>query len=354
MYRLFIKQSYHFSPVEIPNLAHALDNITTRIRYLQNKSWVYGTTINSNHLLMKLCIILAPYMQPGMDTHRLVYDAQHNICSALRITSDYNRGTIHSNCLYTNSCVVIATDYSAEALPIRWQDYRPVRCLTHHETTMRVHLPYHSKKTLKEGISAIAIDIPMFAIMLKQWSFINNAKDFALREPLAVFITKYVLPKMITEQLDIAIRNRLLYSTIQEIPVDPLSNSYTKGYEKEMDVCVRYALKILQSSKRTYKQLLLSIPMYGSESYLSAVDSTIYSLNPYSYWAQLVVYVDWLYPLTKFVITDQKQSTDIEKVLIRISRYVNSSGTLEHIPGEIAVDFLEKYNACFDKWVTIR
>lgn len=345
MYRLFMCGAIPYSPLESNQMERVRENIKTRIDYLKNNKWVYGKTINSNHLLMRLCMILAPYVKPESDTYRVVRENLPGICTSLHITSSYSYGKVHSQCLYTTRCVVLSTDYSAAELPADWKDYRPVRCLTHQETSLQIRLPPSTISTRTEGISAIGIDIPMFAAMLQRWLIINNGRDPLTREPLATFITKYVLPGTVYEYLDIAIRNRLVYANIKDIPISKRSST-AMMYEQETDNINRRTINLMKGSNRSYKRTLLSIPMFHSENYIKAVDDTISELNPFSYWAQLLVYVDWLYPLLTVVNNWEPDIAEVKRILNRIKQYINNSGVLAHMPPEVSIDFILKYNEC--------
>ena len=349
MYRLFTRPLTNIGETNSPSMVRIRALIWDHYTYQQDYYRHFGFYVASHHILMRLAYVLNIYLDTEVDTYRMINDNLHNICSGLGITSDYTPGHVFHDAFYTKTCLILATNFSDsdpnQVAPLVWQNIRAVRCLTHPNTSMEVHVPVTNKRLLGEGLAAVGIDIPLFGYQLKQWLIINNNLPEIEQESLAQFLSKYVLPGMVMEQIDIALRNRLSYIYKDTIPsVITKERSFVTTSEASLVAPLQRILEVINTSRAGYKKALLEIPMIFENNYFTAVPMEIASPSSYSYYVILLVMIDWVYPMTIFIEADQKNITEIGKVLKRVERFVNGTNCLKYIPSELKPEFERKYN----------
>ena len=150
---------------------------------------------------------------------------------------------------------------------------------------------------------------------------------------------------MVMEQIDIALRNRLSYIYKDTIPsVITKERSFVTTSEASLVAPLQRILEVINTSRAGYKKALLEIPMIFENNYFTAVPMEIASPSSYSYYVILLVMIDWVYPMTIFIEADQKNITEIGKVLKRVERFVNGTNCLKYIPSELKPEFERKYN----------
>lgn len=272
----------------------------------------------------------------------------HHFCSVLKITSYTTVGKVHNNAFYTNDCYLLSTTFEDQIIFEEvddWKALRPVRCLTHPFLSMEMFLTPTTKSDIKPGLSIVGIDIPLFAYQFKKWNDNNRKINPVERESLAQFISKVILPNMIHEYMDIALRNRVTYIYHNEdIPKDHRESSITSSYEKALEAPIHNVLNSINTTRLPYKKSLKEIPFLFAHSYWDAIPTAGNFLSPYSYYVTLLLYADWFFPLCSFIHSDQKVISQTAMIIRRIDRYINSTNSLAFMTKNIREDFLVKYN----------
>ncbi len=352
MYRIFKRPLYELPKINSPSMDRIRDLILYQFDYHHRIYRAYGSFIPNEHILIKLCYILDNYIAPGVDVYRTVQTDSHRICSALFITSIDTPGIIHKKAFYTNQCIIFSVTYEESLMDTDWKSLRPVRCLTHPGIMLDVKVPPVTRKHFSDGIAAVSIDLALFAYQFQQWTIFNNLKPELEREQVNMFITKYVLTAMVPEQIDISLRNRLTDIYNKKItPPNPLDRAFAISYGDALIYPLNRILSIINNSRSTYLKGLNEIPFIFKDNYLDAIPMEIAQLSSYSYWAVCLIYLEWLYPLVSFIENDQTQITDISKILVRVHRYLLSSGTLKYMPEETRDLFFIKYDICRKKFL---
>jgi hypothetical protein len=268
-----------------------------------------------------------------MDVKRLVKINEHTICSALGITCDSNKGRISNKGFYTEDCFILSTTFNDSVLSTKWKTLRPVRCLTHPFTTISLHNPATLKKDLKEGTSVVGIDLALLGYQFQQWFLENQLKPKGEQETFRQFITMFVLPGMIKEQVDIALRNQLEY-IIADLPIpkgksDPRGKHYDYdevlySYNIEIAKIIKYVLNTIKIGKFPYMKALANIPFIFKDTYLNSIPDEQNGLNGNCYWVTLVLYTDWVYRFIYIIDSETTANTNIGRILERVQRTVNS------------------------------
>ena len=283
MHRLFIKPLFDTGKVDIPNLDRLRSLINQQVEYQQSFYKMYGTYVPSNHLLVRLCYLLSAYLDIEANIERRVIENATEICTALQITSSNYKGRLFNKAFYTNKCLVLSASFISSSEVVDWMSIRPVRCLTHPFVDMEVKLPTLKSSLLKDGISAVGIDLVLFAKMFYGWNIENEAKPRVEQESITHFLSKYVLTGMINEQMDIAVRNRInLLALGKEIPIGD-ERPFIRGYEKAIDAMILKSMKFIRTRNAVYKFDLQQLPMLHANNFLDAIPIEIGGLFLYSY-----------------------------------------------------------------------
>lgn len=351
MYRLFTDLTYNPGTINSPLMDRIRKIIMTQYQYTEDLVDKFSAGyVRSDHVLMKLIYILSEYLNNDTNIYRLVSEDLHSICSSLGFTSETTVGKIHLNTFYSSECLIVSTTFEDQLIlsnETPYQDLRPVRCLTHPYCSMELFIPSTDKRYVMPGLSAIAIDIPLFAYTFSRWLVDRRAYDKANGldpENLSQFIVKQVLNHMFPEYIDIALRNRLPYiHRNKAVPSERHERSFVTSYEQAIIHPIHGILDQIDASRLPYRKALKEIPFIFSDSYFDAVPKCVGSLNQYSYWTTLLIFTEWTYPLIDLISSEQSQNTDIQKIFVRIDRYLRSSGALNHMPSFLKADFFIKY-----------
>ena len=344
MYRLFLRPVTNYGTLTSTQLPRLRNLIVQRVDYQKSIQRVAGNPLSGNHLLIKLCYRLAEVLSAS-DVYSAIDDELDKICNPLGITNEYGFGKPHENFLYTETSFVIATTFDDQFTTTAWKDIRALRVLDHPFVSMELFIPEFTKESvIKDATTVIGIDIPLFGFQLKAWAIENSTLEEDQRENLSGFITKYVLPNMVNEYIDITVRNRLYYIVNNLLtPQERHERSFVIGYEEVIEKPLKVIISNIKNSNRPYLKGLAEIPMVFSKDYLSALPMEITSLNSYSYWIVFHTFIQWAYPLTFLVDKNYENSTNIITILHRIDRFINNHSYLSHLPEELKKSDLEKY-----------
>jgi hypothetical protein len=236
-----------------------------------------------------------------------------------------------------------------------WQEIRAVRTLTHPFTSLDIIKPCTNKDDMGSGFAAVGIDIALFGYQLKQWTIFNKSLDPLEQESITMFLSKYVVPNMMPEHIDIALRNRITYIYSEMVPIDtPVkARSFAVSYEAAIVHPIVRVLEVINASRMPYVTGLQELPFIYSDTYFEAVPMEIASLSTYSYWVVFMVMLDWAYPICVFINDDQKNITDISKIIKRVNRFVLGTNCLKYIPSELKPYVRIKYEAFVKRFYTM-
>lgn len=343
MYRLFNKPIVNRGEICSPNMARLRNIIYSHSEYQQNIYREHGIYVPSNHIFIKLLYMLASYIQVSDNIERVITDNITEICSALKITSSYTKGAIRSKVLYTTKCAILSTTFNDGGTD--WRLLRPIRCLNHPFTSLESYTPPIGKKIVNEGFSVLGIDLVMLGIQFNQWMLYNNAKPDIEKESIPQYVSKFILPNMLPEQMDIALRNRLLaISKNESINNLRTDRSYVKAYQRDIDIEIHRVLAKINTRSIPYWSSLNQVPMIYSQTFITAIPKEIDELSTYSYWLILLAYIDWVYIGLSIVELDHRSTNGLKIILKRIDRFIDTTKVLNIIPEYLQEYFNTRYD----------
>lgn len=345
MYRLFnYPVSSSMGTVNSPLIPRVQSLIFQHYQYQLTNYEKFGSFVDSNFILSRLATRLDSYLDKEVDTFRIINENIHNICGATGISTFDIPGKMHSSSFYTDTCFIIACEFDIPSNIPDWRNYRPVRVLTHPSLSLEVASPHVGKNHLIDGLTVVGIDVALFGWMLKQWTIEKSTVEDIYQENISEFISKYILPMMVPEQFDIALRNRLSYIYEDKKPiVIEKERTFVRNYEDALEPSIKRVLDFINTSRSPYKKGLLEIPMVFKNNYLEAVPKEINVLSSYSYYITCLVMLDWLFPMVTIFGDSQKYNTDISKVIKRVDRYIKGTDCFKYMPDVIATEFDRKY-----------
>jgi len=342
MFRLFTHHLSNRGEIDVPNILRLRNVYKGYYDYYLYFLTTHPKYINSNHLLIKVLYTLMDYVTIKTDLHRLIEDNHTKICSAARITSSFTKGMIYTKLFYTTNCAVLSTTFTDKQLD--WRNERPVRCLNHPFTTMEIFLPPLGNDIIDNRFSAIGIDLFKLARQLRGWLHEQDTNAELTHESLSEFIGQYVLPGMMPEQIDIALRNRIIHLALGEDIPDPTKRERQniKSIEETIDHELTHLLVKLRTRRLPYYNTLEQIPLLFSDNVMTRLPYEINELSMYSYWLLLLVYVDWFY-LAAIVANGNQTTTNIHNLLLRVDRFIYSTDSLTRMPTALRETFIKRY-----------
>ena len=207
MYRLFRLRINNKGIKVSPIFQRAKEKYNLNYNKVLEHYQTFGSTINNNHILMRLINSLQILEGPESLTYRRIDSNKDKIATGLGITTDLNPGELHDNEFYSDTCAIQSVKFMEFFEIKNFKDIRAVRCLTHQNTDLTLSIPEIGKSLKSNGTAVVGIDIPLLAVQYKLWLRMNQNRPLGQRENTGQFITKFILPGMIPEQIDISLHN---------------------------------------------------------------------------------------------------------------------------------------------------
>jgi hypothetical protein len=197
------------------------------------------------------------------------------------------------------------------------------------------------KDLMRNEVAIIGIDIPLLAYKFKQWSIVNDEQPTLYKESIEQFISKQILPFMLDDQVDIVVRNRLRYlGESNKVPKIDIPCRSMADFTISVDKLLTNAISEVNNNTRlSHLEVLDSIPFIHSKSYLTGVPIVETGLDPLSYWAIVVLYTEWLYPMTVFLKTDISAMGNFKHLLTAVKRYFTTINAHSAIPKPLVKAF---------------
>lgn len=352
MYRLFSKPlAYRGAMVSSKYIQAKFkyrDSLNIATEFYQNNSMY----LNNSHILNRLIadFIFDPYGLE-IDVYRQIEQNANRICSGLGITTDINPGQMFKKAFYTHNCALVSVSYSEATKIPHWRQIRAVRVLTHPHISLQLVLPHRLKSLEETDYSVVGIDLPLLAVQYKGWFLEEIKKPVGEREGIAQFVYKWVLSGMLPEQIDIALRNRLMHMSLETWRNEPDFRPpiFIQDYDKEFDRALKDLIVFYRKGERTLSEIMLGMPMMFAENYFQAAPKNLNSLSIHSYWIRLLVYTDWLYPMVVSFDIDPIQENVTKKMMI-VNRYINGTRAWRFLDSPIKEFWEERFEALMTMW----
>ena len=345
MHRLFTQQASRGKIIS-PRFMQARNKYILSYNKVSDHYRTYNTYLNNKHILVRLLIGLD--IDPETSDQDLYRRTEHTVdrtAAGLGITTDLNNGELHEEAFYVDECAIVAVEFGEFYDIPSWTEIRAVRPLTHPHTTLKFVLP-HLMTSMDDGdYAVVGIDIPMLAIQYRHWLKQNILKPAGEQENVTQFITRYVLPGMLPEQADIALRNRMLHAANMSYRTDDRLDTpiFVNTFDKEFDEAIEDLTIEMMGGSKAFSEVMENIPMIFHDNYFDAVPRELDSLSIFSYWVSLMVYVDWTYSAMVAVPSIDSGQELVDKKMKKIKRYVKGTRATKFMKGAVLKRFMVRY-----------
>jgi len=304
---------------------HITDNVSSSMSYYQRNP----KRIDNGNVFVRLLQSMGNLVGASVIVRRRINNNASKISAGLGINTDNNPGDYFRNAFYAEHTYIRAMEFDLNADSNNYKNIKAVKVLVYDGLDLDYRLP--TELDILPGISVIGVDLGLLAKQYRLWLNINNNLPLKEQEPITHFVSRWVLPNMIKDQVELAVRNRIIHYSNTSTP---LLNNQTKSSFITIDAIpyidegINNLIESYSLRKMGYYELFKAIPSIYGDSYMDAIPSDVVGMMPYSYWLGLMVFSPWLE-----IILGDRLNVDTTKDRLRgnlksINRYVRGSRTL--------------------------
>lgn len=242
----------------------------------------FPSRIDSSHFITKLIFSMGIGLNMSVERYFANVSARYLSASmAARMTSAVYKGDIHNGVFFGEGSKEIiiahADSFNIFETETKWETWQPVRVLLHPKSDLMINVPDGTSTSSEEGLSVIAINVPMLMLQYQQWKLREDAKSKATGEsPKAVmdFIYSYPLVNSVYSVLDSAIFNRL-YNRLCGIPLGESRRKHPfmlTDYTNRLNDLQTKQLSVLAGTNRSFDAILKTIPLVSKRSLIEYSD----------------------------------------------------------------------------------
>ena len=259
--------------------------------------------VKSNHFLVYLLNVLDVPMNYSDERYVEACIARmDSVSRTLGMTSETYYGKLHNGVFYGPGSdeILYSVDeyFDIDYVAKNWKDMISVRPLLHPRSDLALMLPNGKKSGSDEGLSSIAINIPMLALQYKYFSMeqFRQSSDTGSLLGVTHFIHMYVLPNMMGPHIDIVILNRLLNLYYDR----PMGVGYFRhafrisDYSAKVDTILNKVIKTISNERMTFTNMLNFIPTIFSSSMSAALQMPDFPRTRQIWWSLLLSRLDYM------------------------------------------------------------
>lgn len=329
-------------------------NLKTTIEFYQSHSMA----VRPEHLLVRLLHNIAVPQSLNIERYFENVDALAlDLATALGLTSAIYPGKIFDGVFYgedSKEIIIAHNDYfDFRKAEFEWENLRPVQVLRHFRSDLYPNLPNGKKSGVESGLAVISINIPMLAIQYRSFrmqEIINTTNEegvqYDTQKSTMQFIHMYVLPNMLYSHMDLAIFNRL-YNLEFGIPLGESivkHSFFISDYTEKMDDFLSTILKTLQTSTRTFKNILENIPLISEDSALELMSLPDIAPTRQVMWAIVISRLNELMLLFRLAkeAGGNKNQSEINRVMRHMQMYRSDRLFKSILPRDLYMDVIEQ------------
>ena len=253
-----------------PNWIYAKAGLLANIKKVVDFYHQSEMAVKSQHFLVNLLLSIG--IDQKLDLERY-YDAVDTkglgIGRSFHMTSSLSYGGIFNGVFYgpKSKEVLIAINDSFDPFWVdkHWKNVCAIRPLLITQSDLSMALPDGKNKSTSEGLSVIAINIPMLAVQYRAFCIEQAKNEYNKADTLSPghFVHMFVLPNMLLEQTNMALFNRFNNLLLGA----PMSETAAKhpffliDYSKFVDRFYNIVIKYLDKSDRNFNTILSLVPM---------------------------------------------------------------------------------------------
>jgi hypothetical protein len=248
-------------------------NISTAVSYYRSRNFA----VKSNHLLVRFLNSAAVSITGDIESFYSQVQSQGiRLTSTFGFSSSVNRGDVFKGTFFgegSKEIIVACDDYiNPVDLEANWEDIEAVKFLDHPKSDLSLLLANGKAYSSEDGYSVIAVNVPALLVQYRCWLKEQKAIYDSDGGPFStsVFVHKYVLPNMLSSQLDIAIFNRL-NNLVEGAPMGvPLYRHafVLIDYVDKVDKSLVKVKRMLQENDRDFYTMMREVPLVSKQNLL--------------------------------------------------------------------------------------
>lgn len=316
----FLKNShmqYFFNEIDAASLSqyrsptwdYARNGLLSNIEKARDFYRTQAISVPAQHILVRMLDALGVNHEYNLERFADIIDARAlNMAMAFKMTSSVSVGTLFNGTFYGKGSreILIGINDRFDVLEAdkNWKSVRAVKVLLTTRSDLSTVLPDGKAYSFNDGVSVIAINIPLLAVQYR--AFLNNqfrSPFFQTGDALTTghFVNMFVLPNMLYSQMDMILFNRF-YSLLTGAPLQ--TNNwrppfYQVDYSKYVD---RYFLRLIDyfgKSKRDFRTIMNILPMVGAQNFREGLRLPDFASTRQIFWAEVLTRIDAVLLLTK-------------------------------------------------------
>ena len=200
--------------ITFPSYEYALKGIRLDLNKVIKYNRIYPTAVPGNHFLVKLIqnLNLNFTLEPMVYRDR-VEETAEAVSMMMNITSSLHKGRMFSPGVFygkgSNEVIIAhSEDFDLSRLESDWEDYEPIKFLTHPKSDLGIHVPMGHGAVANNNFTVITINIPMLACQYRQWRLRERLLNAEAQRTTTQFVYSYPLTNALRSQLDVALWNR--------------------------------------------------------------------------------------------------------------------------------------------------
>lgn len=263
-----IESPFGQSVLHPPQWLYAKNGLERNTEIVKEYYRIRPFAVRSEHILARLLNNLGvPYSLNLERFHDIIDSRALALSSVFKMTSSLNKGSMFKGTFFGEGIeeILMATDdvFNPFSTYRNWKNVSAVKVLMHPKSDLGFTLPNGKASGTETGYAVIEINIPMLAVQFK--AFMDYQKIHFIDKgdnphTVAQFIHMYVLPNMISSQLDICLFNRA-YNLVVGAPMGMQTKRHAFNlldYTKNTDSTLETLIGFFSENDRHYKIMLKS------------------------------------------------------------------------------------------------
>lgn len=339
------------STIVPPEWRYIKDGLTRNLDTVREYYNTRPLAVKSNHFLLRLLTALGVPMSHHIERYHQIVEAKAlSYSMGFKMTSSIYKGGIFKGVFYgeNSSEVIVATDeiFNPYDAYKNWESLKPVTCLYHNRSDLKLLLPNGKTTSSDEGISVFAVNIPMLAVQFRAFleeNYANYKQDpnNNYLAPGSHFIHMYVLPGMLESQLDMSLFNRA-YNLCMGSPHSTTTKEhpfYITDYSMQVDRMYNEQIKFFKHSNKDFRSILKTFKCI-SGSFENALRLPKVVSTRQVVWSQVMARIKPLEFMVALAADGgRRQNASDMNDFFRMFKYYSSDNALRHaIPKEHMYD----------------
>jgi hypothetical protein len=280
------------------------ENIKRAVEYYRERPFA----LNSKHLLVRFVQSFGVSMTKDIRLYSSIVDARAlNMAMAFKMSSSVSVGSIFNGTFYgkhSKEIIIGHNDpFDVIQTSVKWKEAKPLRVLLTIRDDPSMLLPDGNTYSANEGMSVIAINIPMLAVMYRGFCLDQyerlKARDDNIYAP-AQFIRMYVLPNMLESQTDAIMFNRFM-NLLRGAPMLPNRTRpafVLPDYTRYVDRFYNRLIGVLTNARKDFNTILKMIPAPVAGDFKEMLRVPDYAPTRQIFWADVLTRIDAVDMLT--------------------------------------------------------